>query len=629
MFPHITIGNRRIDEEQSTYIIAEIGINHNGNEDEAHILINKAVEAGADAVKFQKRHLPDLYDRDILAHPERHEQYFQYMIPLLQKVELSENSMARLRQHAMSMNIDFICTPFDIKSADLLERMNIDAFKIASADLTNIPLVEHVASFNKPLIISTGMSTWDEIDYTASFLSERKTSFALLHCRSVYPVWPREVNLRMINQLKKYNVPVGYSGHELGITVSLVAASMGACIIEKHLTLDRSQDGPDHKVSLEPYEFKRLVRDIRIADQATGKGKRFMLRGEVLNRELFWKSLVAAQNIRKGEIITRDAVTVRGPGKGLAPLYLDSLVGKKAIRNIAAGDFFTEEDTGTAALAKRNFKFRSRWGLIARFNDYESMLQYNPRVIEFHLAEKDFQIPFHPAGPIETELVVHAPEYMGEKLLDLCSTDRDIRIASVALAVKTIKLTGKIAKFFKGVPKVIVHPGAMSMNAKLDSQKLAANLELSLNEIREKTRLENTELLFENLPPYPWYFGGQWKGNYFMDADEIADFCKRHKIKICYDLSHSALYCNAKDKDLSREIKTLLPHISHLHLSDGYGLDGEGVQFGDGDIDLESIMPLFKTFQGTWVPEIWRGHLHGGRGFLKALVFLEKFMDLN
>ena len=623
----IYINSTPIGFDHPTYIVAEIGINHNGSKDTAMKLIESAANCGVNAVKFQKRHLPALYPPDVLDHPEHYEQNFQYMIPLLKKVELSRQDMTDLREFTRNLGMDFICTPFDMDSAEFLKKLDIDAFKIASADLTNIPLIKLVASFDKPMIVSTGMSTWDEIEYTASLLSDLGSDFALLHCRSVYPVWPREVNLRMINQLKRYNVPVGYSGHELGITVSLVAASMGACIIEKHLTLDKNFEGPDHKVSLEPYEFKRLVRDIRIADQAIGKNKRFMLRGEVLNRELFAKSLVAACNIKKGEIISRDKITVRGPGRGLTPLYLDKLAGRKALRNINAGDFFTEEDIGLASLKKRTFKFQSQWGLIARFSDYESMLHYNPKIIEFHLAEKDFQLPFSIKEPLNMGLVVHAPEYMGERLLDICSDHEDIRQASVELAVRSIRLAHEISHFFKGRPKVIVHPGAMSMNQKLDPALLAANLSRSVADIRRLTADFDTELLLENLPPYPWYFGGQWKGNYFMDAAEIADFCREHTMNICYDLSHSALYCNAKEKELADEIKTLLPFTSHLHLADGYGLDGEGVQFCEGDIDLDNILPLFKGFKGTWVPEIWRGHLNQGQGFLQALAFLEKYMD--
>ncbi len=627
MPPSITIDGITAGEDYPTYIIAEIGINHNGSEETAAELIKAAAEAGVNAVKFQKRHLPSLYQQDVLEHPERYEQYFQYMIPLLKQVELPNQAFEHLRKQARDMGLHFICTPFDRHSADFLKDLDIDAFKIASADLTNIPLLEHVSSFGKPMIVSTGMSAWPEIEQAVSLLKEVDADFALLHCRSVYPVWPREVNLRMINRLRSFGVPAGYSGHELGITVSLVAASMGACIIEKHITLDRNQEGPDHKASLEPYEFKRLVRDIRIADQAAGREKRYMLRGEVINRELFGKSLVAARDIEKGTEINKDMVAVKGPGKGISPLHLSELLGKKATRPIKEGDFFTEQDIGKETQRDFRSTFRGKWGLIARFSDFEQMLQYKPRVIEFHLAEKDFRLPFNPVEPYPQELVIHAPEYMGERLLDLCSLDEDIRARSVELAVRTIRLARRIGPFFRGRPKIIVHPGAMSMNQKLDAERLRDNLARSLAEIRKQTlNHADMELLFENLPPYPWYFGGQWKGNCFMDADEIADFCARHSMKICYDLSHSALYCNAKGKDLAEQISTLLPHTSHLHLADGYGLDGEGVQFGEGDIDLENILPLFREFKGTWVPEIWRGHLNNGEGFIKALAYLARFM---
>ncbi len=623
----IHIGTTPVGDGYPTYIIAEIGINHNGDEETAVRLVEAARDAGANAVKFQKRHLPSLYPREVLEHPERFEQAFQYMIPLLKKVELPDAVISRLRKRTRKLGLDFLCTPFDPVSADFLHELGIDAFKIASADLTNSPLLTHVSGFGKPMVISTGMSHWEEVEAAVALLSARHNDFALLHCRSVYPVWPREVNLRMINRLKRFGVPVGYSGHELGITVSLVAASMGACIIEKHLTLDRRQEGPDHKVSLEPYEFKRLVRDIRIADQAVGKKKRIMLRGEVLNRELFGKSLVAATDIEAGTIITRDMVTVQGPGKGLAPLHLDRLVGRRAKRGMRKGELFLEQDLENGEHQNIAQCFRSNWGLIARFSDYQDMLAHNPKTLEFHLAENDYTLPFTPRETNHIQLVVHAPEYMGEQLLDLCSLDSESRHRSIQATIKALELTQSIAGHFRGTPKLIVHPGAMSIQHKLDKRKLRDNLTRSLETLRTHACCRDIDLLFENLPPYPWYFGGQWKGNYFMDAGEIATFCKEHDIGLCFDLSHAALYCNAKGKDLERTITILLPYTRHLHLADGYGLDGEGVQFGEGDIDLKTILPLFRGFEGTWVPEIWRGHLNGGRGFLQALTYLARYMD--
>lgn len=620
------INNTTIGDGYPTYIIAEIGINHNGDEEVARRCIDAAVEAKVNAVKFQKRHLPSLYVRDVLDHPEKYEQSFQYMIPLLKRVELPEESFIRLKAYCERKGIDFLCTPFDIVSADFLAGIGVAAVKIASADLTNSDLLRHVCSFGKPLILSTGMSSWKEVETAVRIMAEERATYALLHCRSVYPVWPRDVNLQMINRLRQFGVPVGYSGHEIGITVPLVAASMGANIIEKHITLDQRQEGPDHKVSLEPYELKRLVRDIRVADQAMGREKRFMLRGEVMNRELFGKSLVAATDIKEGTVISDQMVIVKGPGKGLAPDRKAELIGFTMTRDIAAGSCFVDEDLTPRNGSNFNKIFSSDWGLIARFTDYQTMLAYSPKVLEFHLAEKDFDIPFRPKQAIGCKLVVHAPEYLGEKLMDLCSGDEAIRLASVDLVLKTMRLAKSMAPWFYGEPKVIAHPGAMSLQAKLNPCALKNALAKSLDEIRADRYTADIELLFENLPPYPWYFGGQWKGNYFMDGKEIAEFCKEFGVKICFDLSHAALFCNAKEQDLCALIEIVLAYTSHLHLADGYGLDGEGVQFGDGDIDLEKVMPMFRNFQGTWVPEVWRGHLSEGKGFQLGLELLSRWM---
>lgn len=617
----IKIGNTEIGPDLPTYIIGEIGINHNGDISIAKKLIDVASDAGVNAVKFQKRDLQSLYQEDVLENTNKYEQNFQYMIPILKKVTLSDEKMKELKDYSEKKNLEFLCTPFDIKSALLLKSLNVNAYKVSSADLTNIELIEHLTKAGKPLILSTGMSYWDEIEQVVSYLKLQNASFALLHCRSVYPVWPREVNLKMINKLRGFGVPVGYSGHDIGIKIPLIAASMGACIIEKHITLDKKKDGPDHKISLEPYELDRLVRDIRIADQAMGKDNRFLLRGEILNRELFGKSLIAGCDIPENTEINREMIVVKGPGKGLSPNRIDNLVGKKAKRNILKNDFFIEEDLTNIKDQNFAYSFRSKWGLIARFGDFNEMVKYNPDFIEFHLAEKDLDEKFIPEKKYDLELVVHAPEYMGNKLFDLCSSSQDILDKSIGVVEKTIEITQNLAPFFKGNPKIIIHPGAMSLVNKLSKENLRQTFIESTNKIDSL----GFEILPENLPPYPWYFGGQWKGNYFMDADEIKSFCDETEMKICFDLSHAALYCNAKNINLEDYIKTILPYTRHIHFADGYGLDGEGVQIGEGDIDFNKIMPIFNNYKETWVPEIWRGHLINGQGFLIALEKLAQY----
>lgn len=620
------INSTKIGEHESTYIIAEAGINHNGSLKRAKALVDAAVDAGAHAVKFQKRDLPSLYPADMLAHPEKYEQSFQYTLPLLQKFELSEADYLSLKAYADTQPIDFICTPFDKKSAQLIYDAGLHAFKVASADLTNYPLLDFIASKKLPIIISTGMAYRDEIEKTVHFLNERHADFAILHCRSAYPVWPRDVNLKMINWLKQFEKPVGYSGHDIGLIIPLVAASMGACIIEKHLTLDPTMEGTDHKISLDPYSFKRLVRDIEIADQAMGNQKRFLLRGEVLNRELFAKSLAATRDIPEGTVIRESHIQVIGPGKGLQTTRKEELIGKSAQRHIPQNSFFYEEDLeengNGSALHPSQYAFQSKWGLITRFADFHEIMAFDPKVIEIHMAEKDFATAFIPDRHYRQELIVHAPEFIDGKIINLCHADPAIRAKSVDLVQRTILLAEDLKPFFQGTPKIIVHPNAVSLNQKLSKPPLREALLKSLEAIDHS----GVELLLENLPPYPWLFGGEWKGNFFMDADQILSVCQETGIDIVYDLSHAALYCNAKDLDLREFTETLLPVTRHLHLADAYGVDGEGVQFGDGDIDLDHVMPALSDYKGSWVPEIWRGHLNHGRGFLKAIAILSKYM---
>jgi N-acetylneuraminate synthase len=619
---YVKIGGTFIGEDYPTYIIAEIGINHNGSMEKAIALIDEASAAGVNAVKFQKRNLESLYIPDVLSNTDKYEQNYQYMIPVLKKVEFSEPDIIKLKEYAEALGLDFLCTPFDVESADFLEKIGVKAFKISSADLNNLFLIEHIAGFGKPMIVSTGMSYWDEIERTVQLITSKKVPFVLLHCRSSYPVWPREVNLKMIRKLAGFGVPVGYSGHDIGIIIPLIAASMGACVIEKHITLNRHMTGPDHKISLEPFELRRLVRDIHIADQAMGKNNRFLLRGEILNRELFGKSLAAARNIAKGEVLTKQMLKVIGPAKGIAPSCFDRLIGKTSPRDFAENEFFKKDDfeltTDTASFKN----YRSDWGLIVRYDDIDQFIDYSPKFLEFHFTYNDLIRDYIPEKHYSQNLVVHAPEYFGDKLLDLCSFDETIRKKSVEIINATIEKTKFLSRFFNtATPKVIAHPGAMSLNIRLDRETLKNNLIKSLNEINAA----DVELLMENLPPYPWYFGGQWKGNYFMNGDQIKLFCEETNSKICFDLSHAFLYCNSKKLTIADYIRTVLPYISHIHFADGYGLDGEGVQIGEGDIDFKSIMPFFSGYNGTWVPEIWRGHLDKGKGFIEALKRLSEF----
>ncbi|MFZ5807992.1 MAG: N-acetylneuraminate synthase family protein [Chloroflexota bacterium] len=612
----IKIGERLIGDGYPTYIIAEIGVNHNGLLALALKLIDIAADAGADAVKFQKRNLEKLYAKKYLENANAGEKTLRYLLPILQQVELPEHDFYEIVEHCHKRNITFLCSAFDAESADFLDTLGVPAYKVASADLTNLPLLDHLVSKGKPLILSTGMSRMEEVEITVNFLKERNAEFALLHCNSTYPAAFEDINLRFMNQLRRFGVPVGYSGHERGIAVSTVAAALGASIIERHLTLDRTMDGPDHAASLEPQGFKKMVRDIRQVSVALGTGEeKFFSRGEILNREVLGKSLVAAKRIEPGEVITRDKITVKGPALGLSPQHYQQLVGRTAQRVIEEDEPFLDRDIGIQIELDASHTLPLEYGFTVRFRDSDELLAYQPRMLEYHFTDQD--LDEHYSGEDHhLKLVVHAPEFWDRTLVDLCSQDEWQRKASVELIQKTIRLTREMAPHFVGTPKVVVHPGAMSLDHPIaDRQALYDNLRRSLDEID----FNSLELLLENLPPHPWYFGGQWLTNAFMDAYEIRDFIQPLGLKMCFDTSHSKLYCNWAHVDFYDQVQTLLPYVGHLHLSDGAGLDGEGLQIGEGTIDWVRFFQVIRDYRGTMIPEIWRGHQRQGEGFLIAI----------
>ncbi|MDI6814389.1 MAG: sugar phosphate isomerase/epimerase family protein, partial [Desulfitobacteriaceae bacterium] len=255
------------------------------------------------------------------------------------------------------------------------------------------------------------------------------------------------------------------------------------------------------------------------------------------------------------------------------------------------------------------------YGFTVRFRDSHELLAYQPRMLEYHFTDQDLD-EHYPGGDYELKLVVHAPEFWDRTLVDLCSRDEWQRKGSVELVQKTIRLTREMAPHFIGTPKVVVHPGAMSLDHPIhEKQVLYDNLRRSLDEIDAT----GVELLLENLPPHPWYFGGQWLTNAFMDAFEIRDFIEPLGLKMCFDTSHSKLYCNWAHVDFFEQVRVLLPYIGHLHLSDASGLDGEGLQIGEGTIDWVHFFQVIGDYHGTMIPEIWRGHQRQGEGFLIAI----------
>ena len=301
----------------NTFVIAEIGNNHNGSFKRAKEMVDLAIESGADCVKFQMRDMEETYRKKTLQ-KKGDDLGTEYVLDLLERFQLTIDEHKKIFQYCNDKNIIYMCTPWDKKSVDVLESFGVEAYKVASADLTNLPLIDRLSKTQKPLILSTGMSTSSELEITINFLNKRAIDFAILHCNSTYPAPLHDINLKWMEALKNFHNLVGYSGHERGISVSLGAVGIGACIIERHFTLDRSMEGPDHAASLEPKNFENLVKGIREIDEAMGTSdKRIVSQGEMINRENLGKSLVADGDIKKGSTIKSEDIKVRSPGQGL------------------------------------------------------------------------------------------------------------------------------------------------------------------------------------------------------------------------------------------------------------------------------------------------------------------------
>ena len=334
-----------IGKEYPCYIIAEIGVNHNGKISFAKKLIDASIESGANAVKFQKRNLKSLYRKESLENPNSESQGFEILLAELQEVELTKNDYMEIIDYCKKKKITFLCTPWDMPSVDFLEEFDIVAYKISSGDMTNFPLIKYVSKTRKPMIISTGMSKIEEIEKMVSFVRIQNVPFIILHANSTYPSPIESLNVSLIPEfIKKFELPIGFSDHEVGIIGSVTAANIGAVVIERHITLDKKMKGLDHSSSLEPNEFKEMVNMIRMSEKAKGKPIKKMTRAEVLQREVVSKSIICKSNISIGEIFSENNIEAKGPEKGLSAQYFFDIIGKKSLRDIKNGEYLLEED---------------------------------------------------------------------------------------------------------------------------------------------------------------------------------------------------------------------------------------------------------------------------------------------
>ena len=323
----------------SILIIAEAGVNHNGSLERAKEMALAAKKAGADIVKYQTAVPEQVVSRfaEKADYQKQQTGSEESQLEMIKKIHFGFEEHRQLKEYCDEIGIRYLSTPFDLDSIDFLATLDMPVWKIPSGEITNLPYLEKVAALKKPLILSTGMSMLSEIEDALAVLEENGCEdVTLLHCNTEYPTPMEDVNLLAMRELEEqFALPVGFSDHTLGIEADIAAAALGACVIEKHFTLDKTLEGPDHQASLEPDELEAMVRAIRNIEKALGTGEKHVTPSEAKNRPIARKSIVAKRAIKKGEVFTAENLTTKRPGDGISPMRWYEVLGKEASRDFA------------------------------------------------------------------------------------------------------------------------------------------------------------------------------------------------------------------------------------------------------------------------------------------------------
>lgn len=614
----------------SPLVIAEIGNNHNGNLERAFNLVESASSSGVDAIKFQARKLEETYvslDEDFL---DETDYGTAYTVRQLKNFNLSFSDLQLLFQKVRSKGLSLICTAFDIESAKFIVDENVDAIKIASADMLNFDLYNIFKYSNIPLIISTGMHTLDEINELNDFSRKNFLETVLLHVNSTYPTPYEDVELKFMPKLSEYSTSklFGYSGHERGYHIPLVALGLGASVIEKHFTDDPMDVGNDHKVSLIESEFTLLVKHTKEVIVSLGKGFKRVSQGERLNQIPLAKGLYFKGDMEKGTIVNIEHLNSFSPCVGVPLKEKDKIIGKSLAKGVRKNEpvkfsDFTVSNYETDANKLLNF------GLPVRFRDIEVIRDlFKPRFVEYHMFASDLNVDPKKFAEVfdGSDIAVHAPEQFDDGfVLDLVSESETIReeskerfdtILNWVLSVKELNNSDTV--------KLITNVGGATMNPdeRYTFDKVAAYKNLSIT--IKKARELGIEVLPQSMPPFPWHFGGQGYHRLFVDLkdmEEMQDYCE---VKFCMDVSHTWMSMSELGLDFYKEIFKYRSLYDYYHIADAKYPTDEGVQLGKGEIDFRKIRELFIDSKSFYIPEVWNGHLDDFKGFKYALNLIEK-----
>lgn len=627
----LIIDNKLVSPNTLPFYIAEIGNNHNGKIDIARELVKKAKSAGADAVKFQLR-------TKVLYGSQETDLGTEYVNELVDRFSLEPEQLDKLAVYARAIGLKTIVTPFDRPAVQYLDTGNWDAIKIASVDLVNKELIQDVKKLSLPIILSTGMSVERNIQEAYELVSDHPQGFCFLHCNSTYPSPYEDIHLEFINTLKQLVGPiVGYSGHEIGFHVANAALVFGACVIEKHFTLDKSMIGNDHKVSLLPSEFEEMVQKGNQIFKSIGKNKgpsRHVSQGEMINKKSLGKGYSYNDDLTAGTTITANDISQIPSSDGVSPEHIHEFIGRPLANSVKKSALLQESDFKYQKKSIRP-NINSTFGVPVRFHDVTKAVEVTqPKFVEYHLSYSDlsrieaikqlpnFDVPFS----------VHSPEQYADDFI-INFADKSAHEKSFALLDQVFNLTQMLrAKHPSGILcdgkiPVILNVGGFSLKEPMNRDEKLLRLETVCDALAQLRIPKSIKLLCQTMPPYPWLYGGSAFHNILTELDDVKRICCINpNIGVCLDVAHTAMWLISSGQTMTSALKEYFAYADYLHIADVENERSEGLQIGHGIIDFENLRENLLNKQVPWVTEIWMGH---SNNFTGCSLSLEKLQQLG
>jgi sialic acid synthase SpsE len=642
---NITIKGVEIGEDFEPFMIAEIGVNHNGSIDEAAELIYHSKDACFNAVKFQHR---SQYTYDC-SNFHTYDIGTQYLITQINETSLDLDQLRLLVELAKSLELAVIITPFDEVALEDIKALNPDALKVASCDLRSTRLITRCIETNLPLILSTGMSYEREILEASQLLQASFTPHCFLHCNSTYPTPLEDINLSYIDRLAKLTgVPAGLSCHLPYSELVIASVAVGASILECHITKDQKAAGTDHSSSFEVSQLKNLVKSCRTVSRAIGTCvPRTPSQGELANRLSLGKSLSYSKALKKGHCLTVQDFSGTSPASGISldqeSLYVGKIIScdVNAFEHVSPKHFDNSKITDEIKLAADFPILRQsgyKIGIPVRFHDFNNLVNaFHLDFVEFHMSSHDLDLDVikyvDSKWSKHLELVVHAIEQFPDGFIfDLTSCEQDkidrchYEISRLVSCVNLLK-----PQFKPGRTTVVVNLGGFSKSSFMSDEQAFLRTEIAAKKLADMSMMyPDYEFMPQTMPPYPWHQGGRSYHNVLTKGSSIEKFMDMSNTRICLDISHTALSCAEYQEDLHQLIRTISTRIGHVHISDAAYPGGEGLEIGHGKLDFrkihQALVPSIGSKGIRIVPEIWQGHLDGGHKFMTSLQRYETFV---